>query len=120
MTHNNEPDIGGGTTPELVPVVGGQAVSLALVRPEPGEFASADDVAFGDLLSDALFGEIIDISDLIQQVMSPAAAASQLPPVEVTESSQVVGGDIPATTSHGLSLTILYDDDILASGHAIL
>jgi hypothetical protein len=95
--------------PELVPVA--EADTLAL---PPAGAPSVGDIELGDLLSDALFGEVIDISDLIPQVLTPTWA-SEIAPAEAAEVSLAVGGEIPAATDHTAGLTILYDDDILAS-----
>lgn len=73
-------------------------------------------------LSDVLFGEVIDISDLIPRLQPASgdavtpgfAAADALP-----EPGFVDGGDVLAATGHA-TLTILYDDDILASDGTIL
>ena len=61
-------------SPELVPVV--EPGTLALAFPQPA--VAGNEFALGDLLSDALFGEVIDISDLIPRVLSPPAEAGSL------------------------------------------
>jgi hypothetical protein len=98
----------GDFSPELVPVFMSGA---SLPQPEAP-------VLPDDLLAEALFGEVIDISDLLPQVLSPSAEAALLPPTEAAGLSQ--GDDVPAAVDHPAALTILYDDDILASGGAIL
>jgi hypothetical protein len=111
-------DIVGGSSPELVPVVEPDAAPLA----SPTLSGAGDDIAIGDLLSDALFGEVIDISDLIPRLQPGSgealvpgfAAASALP-----EPGSIEAGDVLAVSGHA-ALTILYDDDILASDGTIL
>ena len=76
----------------------------------------------GDLLSDVLFGEVIDISDLIPRMLSPPAetAASLALPVDPAAGAVPPLGEVLALSGHAEALTILYDDDILASGSGIL
>lgn len=76
----------------------------------------------GGLLADALFGEVIDISDLIPRMLSPPAemAASLALPVDPAAEAVPSLGEVLALSSHAEALTILYDDDILASGSGIL
>ena len=96
--------------------------TLALALPLPADASS--EIALGDLLSDALFGEVIDISDLIPSVLSPSAEVAVPQPV-----ADVAGiglgvqdaGDVAVASSDATGvLTILYDDDILASDQTIL
>ena len=104
--------------PELVPVIGPGAAALALPQP-----AGADKAVLDDLLSDALFGEVIDISELIPRVLSSSAgtAGPQLLDAETTaaEFGMHDGGDAAASPGHA-AMTILYDDDMLALGGTIL
>lgn len=65
--------------------------------------------ALEDLLSEVLFGEIIDISDLIPLVLS--AASTEFRPPDT--------GDGPLMSGQS-AMSILYDDDVLASGSTIL
>ena len=69
------------------------------------------------LLADALFGEVIDISDLIPRLLSPSAdAATPAFPAGAAGTAELGltdGGDALAVSSHADALTILYDDDIL-------
>ena len=72
-----------------------------------------------------LFGEVIDISELIPRTLSPSADTPPLllPVVEAVEAEfgALDAGDLAATSSHAAgALTILYDDGILASDDAIL
>ena len=104
--------IPGDLSPELVPVV--EPGTLALTFPQPE--GPGNKLEFGDILSDALFGEVIDISDLIPRVLSPSTEtlASQLP-VEA-ELHMPDGVDVLGAFGHAASaLTILYDDGILTS-----
>ena len=113
MSGNGEPSL------ELVPVV--ETGTSALDLPRPAE-AGTDELALNGLLSDALFGEVIDISDLIPMVLSPSADAaspqSAAGAVDIGFGGQEAG-DIAAAAGNG-ALTILYDEDILALGGTIL
>ena len=106
--------------PELVPVV--EVGAAALVMPQP---AGVGEIALGDLLADALFGEVIDISDLIPRVLSSSADAAT-PGISAASSAGSMqsgltdGGDNLAAAGEAMVLTILYDDDILTSGGTIL
>jgi len=119
MAKNADLSGNGESSPELVPVV--ETGALALALPGAAE-ASPAELALGDLLSDALFGEVIDISDLIPRVLSPAMDAP--PPQSVADAAETGffgqdAGDIAAAAGHG-ALTILYDDDIRALDGTIL
>ncbi len=95
--------------PELVPVfVSGadlpQPRAPALVLPD-------------DLLSEALFGEVIDISELIPRLLSPLQDKAALPATEAMTAQEVGltdGADITAAHA-ATALTILYDEEILAT-----
>ncbi|MEP9387695.1 hypothetical protein [Mesorhizobium sp. KR9-304] len=102
---------GGDFLPELVPVFGTSVEQQHLEAQQP--IVAAEDI---------LFGEIIDISDLIPR-LSPEAAAPGISLMEMTyavKPSAADGSDALAASGHAGALTILYDDDILASGGAIL
>ena len=82
-------------------------------------------VDLGDHVGDALFGEVIDISDLIPSMLSPSAEATTpiIPAAEQVGTAEIGladGGDALAVAGHAAALTILYDDDILASDGTIL
>jgi hypothetical protein len=125
MTSTSPKDnaVSGDFSPELVPVVEPGALALTFSQ---SAGASSAELALGDLLSDALFGEVIDISDLIPRVLSPSAEAA--PPgisaaetVETAELGLADGGDTLTAAGHAAGgLTILYDDDMLASDGMIL
>ena len=119
MKSSKDGIVSGDLSLELVPVVEAGAPVLALPQPEAGE------VAFGDLLSDALFGEVIDISDLIPQVLSSSADAaapgtSAAGTAGPTQPGLTHSGDIPAAAGEAAVLTILYDDGLLASDGTIV
>jgi hypothetical protein len=116
MTRVNEPNAD-GTAYELLPVAEPSALSQSLLRSNGN--GAADKIALGDVLADALFGEVIDISDLISQVLTTVDSARPLP-VDAAGLSQVDGGCICAATGQDVVLTILYDDDILTSGGTVL
>ena len=117
MTSPRNGTISDEFSPELVPVV--EPGTLALAFPHPAE--AGNEFALGDLLSDALFGEVIDISDLIPRVLSPPAEAGSLPFADAigTGFGGQDAGEVAAAASQA-ALTILYDDDILASDGTIL
>ena len=101
--------------------VGGWEVGLAdhaVLAPNP----VVQPAELGDLLSDVLFGEVIDISDLVPRMLSPPTetAASLALPVDPAAGPVPSLGEVLTLSSHTEALTILYDDDILASGSGIL
>jgi hypothetical protein len=110
----------GASTPELVPVVDVSAPAAALPQPAG---AAAGDIALGDILSDTLFGEVIDISDLIPALSAEAAIPGLPEPTGAVGPGGIGlpdGGEFPATTHLDAGLSILYDEDILASDGTIL
>ena len=121
MTRIDEPNVD-GTASELVLVAEPGTLSQ-LLQCSAGAEASGD-IALGGLLSDALFGEVIDISDLIPRVLSSSADAvtSGVSAVNVVEPMQsgLNDGDVLAAPGEATVLTILYDDDMLALGGTIL
>lgn len=111
----------GDLSPELVPVVEPGTAEL-IVEPTPA--AIVDGLALGDILSDALFGEVIDISDLIPR-LSPEAGANMPTSAAVdfavaAEVGVADGVDLLTASGHAAALTIFYDDDLLASVSEIL
>ena len=72
------------------------------------------------LQGDALFDEVIDISDLILPLLSPQPDAAGLPSTDLTAAQALAftrRGDILATAGYvAATVTILYDDDVLAAG----
>jgi hypothetical protein len=111
----------GDFSPELVPVVEPGAAELIV---EATPTATGDGHSLGGILSDALFGEVIDISDLIPR-LSPEAEASvpaslALDVAVAAEAGVADGGELLAVSGHAAALTIFYDDDLLASVSAIL
>ena len=70
-----------------------------------------------DLLSEALFGEVIDISELIPRLLSPLQGTAAPPATEAMTAQEFGlpdGADITAAHA-ATALTILYDEDILAT-----
>ena len=104
----------GDFSPEGVPVV--EPGALALVLPQPAQTIAAEELALGDLLSDALFGDVIDISDLIPRIApaSVEAVAPELPLVQIagTDDVAISSGELAAPAV--IPLTIIYDEDLLA------
>ena len=119
MTLPKDDIISGDFSQELVPVIAPAALALAFPQPEgPG-----NDLELGDLLADALFGEVIDISDMIPRLLSPSSETvlPHLPVVEAAELNIPDARDVLAASSHAAdALTMLYDDDILVSEGVIL
>jgi hypothetical protein len=103
-------------SPELVPVVDPGATALTL--PSRADAASGEP-ALGDLLSDALFGEVIDISDIIHSVLTAPIETTALGAVAeaggTAERGPADSGEILPAASNAVPLTILYDDDVLVS-----
>jgi len=117
MAARNDLDLvpsSGEPSPELVPVV--DAGSLQFMAPQAP--ATSGSLSLDGLLAEALFGEIIDISDLIPRVLSSQAAGSVAFPVDLfsaADTPMTGGTDMLMLTDHTGALAILYDDDILAS-----
>jgi hypothetical protein len=113
----------GDPSPELVPVV--EAGSMVLALLQTACVAGAGEIALDGLLSDVLFGEVIDISDLIPRVLSPSDDAAT-PGISAASAAEPMqpglndGGDILAAAGEVAVLTILYDDGILVSDGMIL
>lgn len=88
------------------------AVGLAVPAPDP----VVQPVEVGDLL----FGEVIDISDLLPSVLSIGKDAPT-PAVPVPEAAAPAGVDridtayASTAADHAPTLSIFYDDDLLAS-----
>jgi hypothetical protein len=100
--------VSGDPLPELVPVF----------EPAAGQPQAPAVVLSDDVLSDLLFGDVIDISELIPQFLAPSGETAGLdstgptaaPIIAATDSDDVLAEAGLAT------LTILYDDDIMAPG----
>jgi hypothetical protein len=110
-TESIAPEQTDGDLAELVPVF---RHGIEQQRPEAREaFVAAEDI---------LFGEVIDISDLIAR-LAPELAA---PGIEAMEMSANVDPGVAevhaamAVHEHPGVLTFLYDDEILASGGGVL
>jgi len=124
MTAPKDGAISGDFSPELVPVVEPGAGTLAL----PLLANAYTEIAFDDLLSDSLFGEVIDISDLVPRFLSPSTDAALQPftNAELIADATATGfgglgaGDDAGASGHATMLTILYDDDLLAWDSPIL
>lgn len=106
--------------PELVPI--NDFVTLTFADMQPQSIAPGDGPVLAGLIEDALFGEVIDISELIPRVLSPSAGAA--PGVAGAEQAAAEfgtsdGSDAVVVDGHP-ALTILYDDDILALDSGIL
>jgi hypothetical protein len=107
----NLPDVSGDSAPELLPVVV-PGFDLSLVPPQRPVVEPTE-----DLLADSLFGDVIDISDLIPRLSSPSAEVCS-PEILLAETAGTAelmladGGDALAM-GHAAALTILYDDAIL-------
>lgn len=116
-------DEGPGASP-LAPVVdigwpaGAELVDLPMLAPSP--VPAVDHAALGDILADSLFGEVIEISDLIPHLLEPGteqAAAPVEPAAVVAEPPAAdTGGDMLAGS---VPFSILFDEDG-SSGHGTL
>ena len=116
----------GDFSPELVPVVDPELVPVFVSGaslPQAPALVLPD-----DFLSETLFGEVIDISELIPRLLSPSAEAGDQPVTDAQLVADATGagfgrqdaGDVAAAASHAAGvLTILDDDDILASDQTI-
>ena len=115
MTPPKDDTVSSDFSLEIVPVL--EPGALAFLQPAQ----AGDEIALGDLLSDALFGEVIDISDLIPRVLLSSAEVQPVAEASGIGFGGRDAGDFAAAVSHGAgALTILYDDDILALDGAIL
>ncbi|PWK76758.1 hypothetical protein [Aminobacter sp. AP02] len=74
----------------------------------PGPVPMADQAALGEILADALFGEVIELSDLIPQLLAPdtETAYGDVTMAEVT--SHDSGADVLAAMA---PLAILFEED---------
>jgi hypothetical protein len=77
--------------------------------------------ALDGLLSEVLFGEIIDISDLVPLVLSSAAdtANSEVLSATSTEFRPPDNGDVLLVSGQS-AMSILYDDGILSAENVVL
>ncbi|MEW9808519.1 hypothetical protein [Mesorhizobium marinum] len=116
MMFPGDDEITGDPRPELVPVVEPGAQG-----PLPLPIGQGEEHGLGDLLSDALLGEVIDISDLIPRVFSPSQSTHYFPSVEpvVAGPGALDASDFAVASGGAPALNILYDDDMLASDTAI-
>lgn len=119
-------DEGAGALP-LAPVVDmgswyGEAGLADLPKLAPLAVSAANDVELGDILADAVFGEVIDISDLLPGLFGTAPGhgdatvgdAVEADPADMSGDLIDLGSVFAATTS----LAALFDND--ANGHAAL
>ena len=126
MTGRDIPDIlpdSATSELELVPVNDFATLTFADMQPQVA--SSSGGPALAGLLEDVLFGEVIDISELIPSVLSHLVEVS--PPV-VSGTEQIVlaelgppeGTESLLATDHGVAMSILYDDNILDASGTIL
>jgi len=85
---------------------------LPMLAPSP--VPATDHAAIGEILADALFGEVIEISDLIPHLLAPAADLAGSAPVDVVVAE--MAGD---TAVAMVPFTILFEEDG-SSGHGTL
>lgn len=77
----------------------------------PSPVPATDQAALGDILADALFGEVIEISDLIPHLLAPGVEAAP-GPVDVVAAAEMAGDAMAAM----VPFTILFEEDG-SSGH---
>jgi len=77
----------------------------------PSPVPATDQAALGDILADALFGEVIEISDLIPHLLAPGVEAAP-GPVDVVVGAEMAGDAMAAM----VPFTILFEEDG-SSGH---
>lgn len=86
----------------------------------PSPVPVIDHAALGEILADSLFGEVIEISDLIPQLLDVgtelASAPAEFAVVTAEQPTADVGGDIFAVS---VPFTILFEEDG-SSGHGTL
>jgi hypothetical protein len=106
-----------GNAPELVPVfVPGADASLALPQGQPTWVVAPME----DLLADALFGDVIDISDLIPSLLSPPPGSAGIAGEGLEHVLVADGGGIADALVNAPALvTVLYDEDDFSAGYAI-
>ncbi|AWC21142.1 hypothetical protein CO731_00584 [Aminobacter sp. MSH1] len=80
----------------------------------PAPVPATDHAALGEIFADALFGEVIEISDLIPHLLAPAADLAGSAPVDVVVAE--MAGD---TAVAMVPFTILFEEDG-SSGHGTL
>lgn len=106
-------DEGAGALP-LAPVVDmgswyGEADLADLPMLAPSPLPAIDRAALGDILADSLFGEVIEISDLIPQLLEPGMEQAVVPVSTPAEPGATgMDGDVFVAS---LPFTILFEDD---------
>ena len=106
-------DEGAGALP-LAPVVDiGWPAGADLPMLAPSPVPAVDHAALGDILADSLFGEVIEISDLIPQLLAPGTEQASAPvePVAAEPAGDIFAGSV--------SFSILFEEDG-SSGHGTL
>lgn len=86
--------------------------------------ALADAVPLAAVLSDALFGEVIDLSDMIPQFWSDLDHEGTAPTTSPQSLASATGflpseGTGPAAPHDFSVLNILYDEESLTAGHSL-
>jgi hypothetical protein len=108
-----------GNVPELVPVfVPGTDTSAAMPQGQPSWVVAPME----DLLGDALFGDVIDISDLIPTMLSPSPGAAGLAGEGASLEHLLMAdgaGVADALAGAQALVTVLYDEDDFSGGSAI-
>ncbi|WP_406873180.1 hypothetical protein WHT83_05280 [Aminobacter sp. P9b] len=104
-------DSSGEISPEPASAYFDDEIALPVLAPSP--LPATDQAALGEILADALFGEVIEISDLIPHLLAPAAdVAVGSAPVDVVMADEMAGDTMAAM----VPFTILFEEDG-SSGH---
>ncbi|GAA4125522.1 hypothetical protein ACFFTN_14725 [Aminobacter aganoensis] len=77
---------------------------LPMLAPSP--LPATDQAALGEILADALFGEVIEISDLIPHLLAPGVEAAA-GPVDVVVATDMAGDAMVAM----VPFTILFEEE---------
>lgn len=102
----------GEISPEPASAYFDDEIELPTLAPSP--VPATDHAALGEILADALFGEVIEISDLIPHLLAPAADLAGSAPVDVVVAE--MAGDAAIAM---VPFTILFEEDG-SSGHGTL
>lgn len=121
MTVDND-DEGAGALP-LAPVDGaswyGDADRLDLPVLAPAPVPAIDQAALGEILADSLFGDVIELSDLIPHLLTPVAEPAVSADVPDAAAMAVAEAGNDGAGMVALPFNILFEEDG-SSGHGTL
>lgn len=90
---------------------------LPMLAPSP--MPAIDQAALGDILAESLFGEVIEISDLIPQLLDPGTEGASAPVEPASVAAEPVAAETGDAFAASLPFSILFEEDG-SSGHGTL